>query len=107
MKPTFNFRSVVFKRAYLIVKETGCSMSAALTQAWSRYREYKNRIVNDMVYRINNFDFWYRMEDSIGYYTKWSGIENAIRNQLLALPAFFINSIISGLSNKEYIKSFI
>jgi len=60
MTTTFNFRSVVFKRAYLIVKETDCSMSSALTEAWNRYREYRDRIVKDMVSKINNFDHWYQ-----------------------------------------------
>ena len=107
MKPTFNFRSVVFKRAYIIVRETGCTLSAALTEAWSRYRDYKNRIVKDLVNSINNFDHWYNRVDDLGYYTRFSRIQDAIRNQLLALPTFFIATIISELSNKEYIKSFI
>ena len=107
MTTTFNFRSIVFKRAYLIVKETGCSMSEALVEAWNRYREYRNRIVKDMVTRINNFDHWYSRCDDLGYYTRFSRIQEAIRNQLLTLPVFFIGAIISELSNKEYIKSFI
>jgi len=44
MKTTLNFRSVVFQRAYKIVKETGCSMSAALVEAWKRYRAYRGGI---------------------------------------------------------------
>ena len=107
MAPTFNFRSIVFKRAYLIVKETGCTFASALAEAWNRYREYKNRIVKDMVERINNFDHWYSRCDDLGYYTRYTKICDAIRNQLLALPTFFIDTIISQLEKKEYIKSFI
>ena len=107
MTTTFNFRAVVFKRAYLIVKQTGCTFSAALVEAWKRYREYKNRIVKELADRINGFDFWYHMEDSIGYYTRWTNIKNQIREQIQTLPGFFVTAIIGQLSNQEYIKIFI
>ena len=53
MKTTFNFRSVVFQRAYRIVKETGCTLSAALVETWKRYRAYKDRVVKEIADRIN------------------------------------------------------
>jgi len=107
MAPNFNFRTVVFKRAYLIVKQTGCTFSAALVEAWKRYREYRDRLVKEIADRINGFDFWYHMEDSIGYYTRWSNIQNQIREQIRTLPGFFVAAITGQLKSKENIKLFI
>ena len=107
MATTFNFRTVVFKRAYLIVKQTGCTFSAALAEAWNRYREYKNRIVKEIANRINGFDFWYHMSDELGYYRRWTNIQNQIREQIQLLPCFFVAAITRQLTNQENIKSFI
>ena len=107
MKTIFNFRSVVFQRAYRIVKETGCSLSAALSEAWKRYREYKNRIVKEIADRINGFDFYYYMSDDNRVYVRWSNIQKEIRNQLSALPRFFVTAITGQLANQSDIKSFI
>ena len=107
MKTTFNFRSVVFQRAYRIVKETGCSLSTALSEAWKRYREYKNRIVKEIAARINGFDFYYYMSDDNRVYVRWSNIQKEIRNQLSALPRFFVAATAGQLRYQENIKSFI
>ena len=107
MKTTLNFRSVVFQRAYRIVKETGCSMSAALVEAWKRYRAYRDGIVADLVERINNFDFYYHRSDDNRVYVRWSNIHDEIRKQLSALPVFFVAAIAGQLKYQENIKSFI
>ena len=107
MRPQINFRSVVFKRAYLIVKQTGCSMSAALIEAWKRYREYRDRIVKEIANRINNFDFYYQRSDDGSVYRRWSDIQNDITNQISVLPSFFIMAITNLLEDRKYIKSFI
>ena len=71
MTTKLNFRSVVFKRAYLIVKETGVSFSAALKQAWERYRQYKAKVAKEIADRINGFDFYYYMSDDSRVYQKY------------------------------------
>ena len=107
MKTTFNFRSVVFQRAYRIVKETGCSLSAALVEAWKRYREYRDRIVREIDDRINGFDFYYYMSDDGRVYDRWSNIRKEIRKQLATLPRFFVAAITGQLKYQDNIKSFI
>ena len=107
MKTTFNFRSIVFQRAYRIVRETGCSLSAALVEAWKRYRAYKDRVVKEIADRINGFDFYYYMSDDNRVYVRWSNIQKEIRNQLSALPRFFVVAITGQLDYQENIKSFI
>ena len=107
MKISLNFRSVVFQRAYRIVKETGCSMSAALVEAWKRYREYKNRVVKEIADRINGFDFYYNYSDDNRVYVRWSNIQSDIRKQLSALPRFFVSEITGQLKYQDNIKSFI
>ena len=107
MKTSFNFRSVVFKRAYRIIAETGCTMSAALTEAWKRYRNYRGEVVKELVSRIKGFDQYYYMSDDNRVYMKWSNIKDDIRKEMRALPGFFVLAIANQLSNKNYIKSFI
>jgi len=107
MKKELNFRSVVFKRAYRIIKETGCSISAALVEAWKRYREYRDRIVKDLADRINGFDFYYHYSDDSRVYRYWSEISKEIREELSALPSFFISAITNLLKEQKYIKTFI
>ena len=107
MKTGFNFRRVVFQRAYRIVKETGCSLSAALVEAWKRYREYKNRIVSEIAGRINGFDFYYQRSDDNRVYVRWSNIQSEIRNELSVLPKFFVAAITGQLKHQENIKSFV
>lgn len=107
MKTSFNFRSVVFKRAYRIIQETGCTMSMALVEAWKRYREYKDKTVKEISTRINGFDFYYFRSDDDRVYRRWSAISDEIRTQLSALPRFFVNAVANQLSNHNYIKSFI
>ena len=107
MTTTINFRSVVFKRAYLIVKKTGCTLSAALVEAWKRYREYKERIVKEIADNINGFDFYYHYSDDGRVYRYWSNIKEEITNQLSTLPNFFIAAIANLLDNQKNIKSFI
>lgn len=46
MKSKMNFRSVVFKRAYLLVKRTGCTFSEALKEAWAEYRRNREALQN-------------------------------------------------------------
>jgi len=107
MKTSFNFRSVVFQRAYRIVKETGCTLSAALVEAWKRYRAYRDGIVADLVDRINGFDFYYHMSDDNRVYMNWMNTENRIRKELMALPSFFVAAITGKLNNPDNIKRFV
>ena len=107
MKTSFNFRSVVFKRTYRIIKETGCTMSAALTEAWNRYRNYRDEVVKELVSRIKGFDRYYYMSDDNRVYVRWSNIKDDIRKEIRSLPRFFVPAIASQLSNPNYIKSFI
>ena len=46
MKAKVNFRSVVFKRAYLLVKRSSCTFSAALKEAWAGYRRLRATMMN-------------------------------------------------------------
>lgn len=41
MKATSNFRTVVFKRAFLLVKRSRCTFAEALTEAWAEYNEHR------------------------------------------------------------------
>ena len=107
MTTIFNFRSVVFKRAYLIVKKTGCTLSAALIEAWKRYREYRDRIVKEIAESINGFDFYYNYSDDSRVYRYWSNIKNELTNRLNELPDFFIMAIANLLEDRKNIKSFI
>jgi len=107
MKAKLNFRSVVFKRAYILVKQTGCSFSEALTQAWTRYRDFKAKTIDDLTARIKGFDFAYPYSDDGRVYRYWSKLQDEIRNQLSNLPGNFISAITGQLSNSNQIQSFI
>ena len=107
MNSKLNFRSVVFKRAYRIAKQTGCSFSQALKQAWQRYREFKARTVSELASQINGFDVYYYMSDSSAVYHRWSSTQDEIRSALRSLPMAFIQAITCQLSNANYIQSFI
>ena len=108
MKTTrLNFRSVVFQRAYRIVKETGCTLSAALVEAWGRFRAYRDRVVSELAERINGFDYYYHKSDDHRVYIRWSNIQDDIRRELGALPNSFIAAITGGLKYQDNIKSFI
>ncbi len=107
MATKLNFRSVVFKRAYRIAKETGCNFSQALTQAWERYRAYKAQIVDELTSRIKGFDFYYCYSDDSRVYRKWSQIRKEISSQLKQFPGSFISAISGQLSNAKQIESFI
>ncbi|MFY9154104.1 MAG: hypothetical protein WAO52_18940 [Prolixibacteraceae bacterium] len=101
-----NFRSVVFKRAYLIVKKTRCSFSSALTQAWTRYRDFKAQKVEELTTQIKGFDFYYQYSDDSRTYRYWSKLQDEIRNQLSTLPGSFISAIAQHFQPQQ-IKSFI
>lgn len=107
MKAKLNFRSVVFKRAYILVKRTGCSFSSALTQAWIRYRNFKAQKVEELTNQIKGFDFAYPYSDDGMVYRYWSKIQDELRNQLSTLPGSFVSAITSQLSNSKQIQSFI
>ncbi|MGV8092500.1 MAG: hypothetical protein AB2L24_11630 [Mangrovibacterium sp.] len=107
MNSKLNFRSVVFQRTYRIVKQTGCSFSQALIQAWQRYREFKARTITELADQINGFDFYYYMSDDYRVNRRWSNIKDQIRKQISNLPGSFIAAITSQLSNVNYIQSFI
>jgi hypothetical protein len=107
MKAKLNFRSVVFKRAYILVKRTGCSFSSALTQAWARYRSFKSKTVEELTNQINSFDFCYQHADDGRVYRYWSKIQDELRNQLSTLPGSFVSAITGQLSNSKQIQSFI
>jgi len=106
MNSKLNFRSVVFKRAYIIAKQTGCSFSSALTQAWTRYRNYKAQTVAELTNQIKGFDFYYQYSDDIRTYRYWSKLQDEIRNQLSTLPGSFISAIAQHFQPQQ-IKSFI
>lgn len=106
MKSKLNFRSVVFKRAYILVKQTGCSFSSALTQAWERYRNFKAQKVEELTSRINGFDFCYQYSDDSRTYRYWSKLQDEIRTQLQTLPGSFISAIASHFQPNQ-IQSFI
>ena len=107
MKKEMNFRSVVFHRAYRIVKETGCAFAEALKAAWERYRAYRDGIVADLVDRINGFDFFYCMSDDNRVYNNGYNTQMEIRKQLLALPKSFISAITEKLNHHDNINSFV
>ena len=107
MKAKLNFRSVVFQRAYILVKQTGCSFSLALTQAWERYRAYKAQKVEELTKQINGFDTSYQYSDDGRVYRYWSAIKTEIRKQIETLPGCFTAAIVSHLNNSIEIKSFI
>ena len=111
MNTKLNFRSVVFKRAYLIVKKTGCTFSQALTLAWARYRDFKAHTINELTSQINGFDFYYYMSDSFAVNRRWSIMQEIMQDQitkeLKSLPMAFISAITGQLSNVNYIRTFI
>ena len=107
MKAKLNFRSVVFFRAHRIVKQTDCSFSEALKQAWTRYREFKTRTVEELASQIKGFDSYYQMSDDGSVYRYWSSLQKEIRNQLSTLPGSFISAITFKLPNSNKIQSFI
>lgn len=106
MKAKLNFRSVVMKRAW-IIKKTGCSFSEALTQAWTRYRDFKAKTVEELTSQIKGFDFAYPYSDDSRVYRYWSKLQDELRNQLSTLPDSFIEAITGQLSNSKQIQSFI
>ena len=107
MKTKLNFRSVVFQRAYILVKQTGCSFSSALTQAWKLYRNFKAKTVEDLKARINGFDYYYQMCDDGRVYRYYSSLKDELRKQLITLPQSFISSLKGQLLNPSNIYSFI
>lgn len=107
MKAKLNFRSVVFKRAYILVKQNGCSFSSALIEAWKRYRDFKNRTVEELTKQINGFDFYYQMCDDGRVYRYWSSLKDTLRKQIETLPHSFITTLQGKLSNSNNIYSFI
>jgi thioredoxin-related protein len=107
MKTKLNFRSVVFQRAHIIVKQTGCSFSQALAEAWKRYRNYKFQIVDEVSKLINRFDFYYVYADDSRVYRYWSAMKNEISKQIETLPKSFINAISELLNDSTELKSFI
>lgn len=107
MNSKLNFRSVVFKRAYKIVKESKCEFGQALKQAWNRYREFKTRTVEELTNKIKGFDFFYCYSDDSRVTRYWGDIRTEISNQLQQLPNCFISAITGQLSNSNQIQSFI
>ncbi len=106
MRTTLNFRSVVFKRAYKLVRESGCTFSDALTQAWTRFREYKNRVVEEIVSKISKFDFYYYMSDDNRVFKYWSNVQTQINKQL-SFNSCFIGTISKRITNQKDLKYFI
>jgi hypothetical protein len=107
MNSKLNFRSVVFKRAYRIVKESKCEFGQALKQAWNRYRDYKAHKVEELTTRIKGFDFSYQYSDDSRVYRYWSKLQDEISSQLHQLPNSFISAITGQLSNSKQIQPFI
>lgn len=107
MKTKLKFRSVVFKRAYLIVKQTGCNFSEALKEAWNRYRNFKEKTVAELAQRINSFDYYFDYSDDNRVYRKWSAIQSEIREQVNIIPNSFIQAIQVQLKASANISVFI
>lgn len=107
MNSKLNFRSVVFKRAYRIVKESKCNFAQALKQAWNRYRNFKAQKVEELAGKIKGFDFFYCYSDDSHVTRYWGNIRTEISNQLQQLPNSFILAITGQLSNSNQIQSFI
>ena len=107
MKTKLNFRSVVFQRAYIIVRQTKCSFSQALIEAWKRYRDFKTKTVEELTSQINTFDFYYQMSSDGRTYRYWSSIQDELRKQLGTLPHSFISLLKGKLSKPNNIYSFI
>jgi len=106
MNSTLNFRSVVFKRAYQLVKQTGCSFSQALKEAWNRYRQYRDKLVNDLATQINRFDFNYHYSDDRRVYRHWSEAERQIR-EMLTVNRFVKSKITCQIKNQNLISHFV
>ena len=106
MKAKLNFRSVVFQRAYIIVKQTGCSFSQALVEAWKRYRAFKSQKVEELTKQINGFDFYFQYSDDSRTYRYWSKIQDEISNQMKSLPGSFVSAIAKHFQPNQ-IKSFV
>jgi hypothetical protein len=90
-----------------LAKQTGCSFSSALTQAWERYRNFKAQKVEELTKQIADFDFAYPYSDDSRVYRYWSKIQDELRNQLSTLPGSFVSAITGQLSNSKQIQSFI
>lgn len=106
MKATLNFRSVVFKRAYQLVRQTGCSFSEALKEAWTRYRQYRDKLAREIASRINGFDFNYHYSDDHRVYKQWSEAERQIR-EMLTVNRCMISAIASQLKSQSLISRFV
>jgi len=107
MNSKLNFRSVVFKRAYRIVKESKCEFSQALKQAWNRYRAFKAQKVEELASQIKGFDFFYCYSDDSRITRHWGKVQKEISSQLKQLPRSFISAITGQLTNSKQIQSFI
>lgn len=101
MKAKLNFRSVVFKRAYLLVMKTRCSFSQALVEAWKRYRAFKAQKVEELTKQINGFDFYFQYSDDSRTYRYWSKIQDEISNQMKSLPGSFVSAIALHFQPKQ------
>lgn len=106
MNTTLNFRSVVFKRAYQLVKQTGCTFSEALKEAWNRYRQYRDKLVGELTSRINGFDYYYHYSDDRRVYRQWSEAERQIR-EMLTVNRFVVRGISTKISDRKLIHNFI
>lgn len=106
MNTGLNFRSVVFKRAYQLVKQTGCTFSQALKEAWNRYRQYRDKLVSDLATQINRFDFNYHYSDDRRVYRQWSEAERQIR-EMLTVNRFVVRGISTKISDRKLIHNFI
>ena len=96
-----NFRSVVFKRAYLIVKQTGCNFAQALAEAWKRYRAFKTKTIEELTEQIKGFDFYYHMSDDSREHRYWSKLQIEIRSQIRSLPSSFLSAISNHFNSKQ------
>lgn len=105
MAAKLNFRSIVFKRAYLIVKETGVSLSVALKEAWRRYRAYRDKTIKELAERINEFDYHYHYSDDRGVYHHWSNIQQQISNEL-SFHSCFASNLASRITTAANIAIF-
>ena len=107
MAAKINFRSIVFKRAYRIVRESKVSFSEALKQAWNRYRNYKQKVSEELASRMNGFDYYFSRSDDRRVYNKWSNEQRAIMQELESVPLSFRSKIQVLLKDPSDIKYFI
>jgi hypothetical protein len=100
-----NFRRVVFKRARLLLK-TGLTWSESLKQAWKRYREFRDKTIENTINRIKSFDTYYFMSDDMRVIKKYDAISKEIKEGVKMLTSKSLKEITKTIQNVDKIKYF-